>query len=121
MAKKSDYYRRITERLPKVTSHLIRLVTLFLLVSASILALFIILLYFNYQETREERGRAIDSLSYWQDVIHRQPNSPDAYYNAALYSLELGKREDAVDLLNHALSLDPSFDKAKKLESEILR
>ena len=134
MKKTKDYYRKITERFPQalkkgvkknlkagaIVPHLNNYLTAFFgLLSISLLLIFGLYLL-KYFEAQEARSRAADTLSYWEDVIRTHPNFPDGYYNAGYYSSIMGENQKAVDLLEKAIALDPSFDKAKSLEKAIV-
>lgn len=96
--------------------HFVAFVSAFIMV---VLALEVIFMYFNYLSISEARQKSQDSLSYWEEVLTRHPNSPDAYYNAGKYALELGDRAGAATFLERAITLDPSFEKAKILAQQI--
>lgn len=79
------------------------------------------LLFLKYLDVKDQRERAVDNLIYWKGVIQAHPNFPDGYYNAGLYSIELGDNQNAESFLHHAVVLDPSFEKARELEKSIER
>lgn len=130
------YYRKITEALPQgikksakegihsvrktATSHLGRYLVLFLVLLSAMLTLIIVQLYADYRRAVEERQKAIDSLSYWEEIVTSHPNFTDAYYNAGIYAAKLGDRQKAYDYLKRAINLDPEFEEAKELEEKIL-
>ena len=66
-------------------------------------------------------ARATTGLGRFIDNGATPSNSPDAFYNAALDSAKLGDKIKAAELLENALKLDPSFDKAKLLEEKLLK
>lgn len=118
--KDTDYYRRITERLPKGLSEHMKQFFIFLLsATALVFICLLVFLFFKYQTALDERKKVSDSLLYWEDVVKHNPNLPDAYYNSAVYSIELGENNAAVGFLNQAIELDPSFGKAIELKKQI--
>ncbi|HVZ12150.1 MAG TPA: hypothetical protein VG965_03910 [Patescibacteria group bacterium] len=130
-------YRKITELLPKgflkdevkslkkvVTAEYVRreatIFSLsFLLICFCVLALYTMVVLLDYSKTKEKWLQARDNFSYWSEIATKQANSPDAYYQAAIYAIELSKKDTAEDLLQKALQLDPSFEKASKLASKL--
>ncbi|MCL4354314.1 tetratricopeptide repeat protein [Patescibacteria group bacterium] len=89
------------------------------------LALTIILSYVSYQsykiyeETREKRVEKLKELSYWQDILNKHPNYPDAYLKQAENYYVLGDKAKAVELLNKALLIDPNFKAASDLLNQL--
>ncbi len=79
------------------------------------------LVYLNFIEITQARKRVEDNFSYWQGVVKKNPNFTQGYYNAGLYASELGDYKSAVNFLDQAIRLDPTFKKAILLEKEILR
>lgn len=124
------YYRRITEAFPQDLKKALKIKNIksvftnyslvFLVVSLSILILYAAISYIDYSTTREEWFKARDNFAYWQEVAEKQKNSPDAYYQTAIYAAELRDKSRAVEYLTKALELDPGFKKAKELREEIL-
>ena len=122
--------RRITEAFPQDLKKALKIKNIksvftnysfvFLVVSLSILILYAAISYINYSTTREEWLKARDNFAYWQEVSKKQANSPDAYYQTAIYAAELRDSSRALVYLNKALELDPGFQKAKELRSKIL-
>lgn len=95
---------------------------LYLFVVFIFLAYTVFVLFKTLNITVEERMREENRLSYWQAVIKRHPDFPDAYYEAAVSAAKLKEKEKALDLLQKALLLDPTFKEAdifqKQLEKE---
>lgn len=116
MKKKKNYYRTITERLPQ---DLFRFSLFFLCLSFVAFLLFVVYLFQAYEKVKYERQGAIDSLSYWESVVLKQPNSPDAYYQAGIYAAKLGESQKAIGFLDKAVKLDPSFKKANSLSQQL--
>ena len=127
-----DYYRKITVSLPQALSkkrpskasikkYYTQYYLYFLAVLAILLGLFIVFEYINLENIKSRRARVVEDLSYWEAVAAKHPNSPDAFYNAALDSAKLGDKIKAAELLENALKLDPSFDKACGKDTVILR
>lgn len=140
--KTKKYYRKITEALPQGLSetvkkshkefvktvtdkdlhaHFPRFVFFFPILMLAFLGLYLGVAFLNYQTIQEERLKLSDNFAYWEDVAKTHPNSPDAYYNAAIYAYDLQNRQKALELLERATQLDPTFAKAIKLEKEILK
>jgi len=129
------YYRKITERLPQgvkksakkhikpkeIAPHVGRYFVIVLTLALVILAIILIAYYFKYLDVQERRRQARDNFFYWEAVVKANPNFPDGYYNAAIYSIELREYQKAEDNLNKAIALDPSFTRAKELERKIPR
>lgn len=126
-----NYYRKITVSLPQTLSkkrpskavvkkYYMQYYLYFLVVLAILLGTFIILQYINLEEVKSKRGRVVEDLSYWEAVAAKHPNSPDAFYNTALDAVKLGDKIKAAEMLESALKLDPSFDKAKLLKEKFL-
>ena len=59
------------------------------------------------------------NLGYWEYIIRKYPNFPDAYYKAALYSIQMDKEKTANEYLDRAISLDPAFKEALELKKKI--
>ena len=124
------YYRKITESLPQplfngkvIKENLkffsIHYVLLFLAV-CFILSLFLaIISYTALVEARELRTETQDNFSYWEEVAKKNPNSPDAFFEAGSFALKLGDKKTAIKYLDKALELDPGFEKAKELSQRI--
>lgn len=83
--------------------------------SAVFLAVILVFLFLRFESEQEKSLASRDSYSYWKEVAEIQKNSPDAYYQAGLHAAEIGKRQEAGELLNKAILLDPGFVEAKEL------
>ena len=93
---------------------------LLFLTVCSILSLFLaVLSYAALVETRGLRVEAQDNFSYWEQVAKKNPNSPDAFFEAGSFALKLGDKKTAIKYLDKALELDPGFEKAKELSQRI--
>ncbi len=133
--------RKITARLPKKSdkvivetkkkvlktagelypsTHFPRFILSFLVAVAILLAVLVVVSYVSYQTAAESKQRVVDNYIYWSEVAENHPNSPDAYYNAGKYAYELNKLNEAVELLDHAIELDPGFEKAILLQEKII-
>lgn len=75
--------------------------------------------YMFHSDLRQKRQDAQEMLTYWEKVLLKHPNFPDAYYNAAYYAAKLFDNKKAVGYLDMALYYDPSFKKAEDLKKEI--
>lgn len=118
MKQVKDYYRRITESLPQ-GAYFRDLVFLFLSVLLILSNILVASTIFEYMNSIKLRQEAVNSFNYWRQVTQKHPNSPDAFYEAGFYSELLGNRAEAIKLLDEAITLDPAFEKAKKLRESI--
>ena len=122
--KKKSYYRRITEGLPKTpefSPHLLSFIASFLVVLSFVLLTCLVIFYLKASSVYEEKRKAYDSLLYWEAVLKKNPNFPDAYYNAAIYSVKLSENKKAGEYLDRAIELDPTFKNAVGLRKKISR
>lgn len=97
------------------------IILIFLVFSALFLS---VLAYgFNqlYLELKEQRNEGLKHATYWEDVVKKHPNYPDAYYQAAWYFYTLGYKKKAYTLLEKALFMNPDFREAKELEEKIIK
>lgn len=78
-------------------------------------------LFKTYQAAKSQREQEDKQLQYWEDVLRKQPNYPDAYYKAALNAARLGEANKAFEYVDKALFYDPNFKEAEKLKEELLR
>ncbi len=127
--KENSYYRKITELLPNYFKNALsgdnlsyqasHFALLFLIIVFIFSGIYLFLSYIQYQELKQKRAEVAKELVYWEDVVKKQPNSPDAYYQAAYYSVKLGDRVTAEQYLSKALVLDPDFVDAIKLQEEL--
>lgn len=69
----------------------------------------------QYKKIKEEKRYVQSKFEYWQGVVRKHPDYPDAFYEVSLYSLKLGDKETAKLYLERALTLDPHFKIAKDL------
>lgn len=76
-------------------------------------------LYKEYENLRWMRNQELIALVYWEEVIRKHPNFPDAYYQAGVHSLRLNSGEKALMYLDKAILLDPAFEDALKLKSSL--
>lgn len=123
----SNYYRKITEGLPRIfesrvfKESLSSYVIVVLLVFAVFLGLVSYLLAVKYKVVQEKREQAILELSKWERVVVLRPNYPDAYFQAAYTAFELKDKEKALMYLQKALLLDPEFKQAEMLMDYLTR
>lgn len=73
-------------------------------------------LFINLAEAKQARQETLENFSYWVEVSRKHPNSPDAFFEAGYYAAKLGDEETALNFLDEALRLDPSFERARELE-----
>lgn len=133
--KKGHYYRKFTAVLPKPFKRLIRqsgllekktvVNNLLALLVLYLFFLFLLLTYVTYhvfglyQEGSKQRQALARQLSYWEGVVEKHPNYPDAYYQAAVYAYSLGETKKALQYIEQAQQMDPLFTKAQELEKKI--
>ena len=48
---------------------------------------------------------------YWENLVKKNPKYTDAYLQLAKVDIELGLKEEALDQIKTALSLDPNSNK----------
>lgn len=88
-----------------------------------VLGAYLLELQTEYKRVVVERKKELANLAYWEEIVKKHPNFPDAYYNAAVHSARLNDRQQAYFYLEKALELDPTFQKAqefkKKLEEKV--
>lgn len=113
------YYRRITVGLPQRV-YFINFSLLFLCVLLIFSVILAGIAYIALSEARGARAEIIDNFTYWRGIAEKHPNSPDAFYEAGFYAAELGDKLKAQKFLDEALSLDPSFEKAKTLSQQLI-
>ena len=130
----SAYYRRITEVLPEQCLKFLKrgwkylsslkkqyaqfTLTVLILLSFALLWQLYALSNRYYQATIE-KAYAAKRLVYWNSIIEKLPNSPDAYFQAAAYSYALGEGVQARAYLDRALYLDPEFKEAMELRKKL--
>ena len=129
--KKASYSRIITESLPQAfknavewknaKTHILGYSIVFLTVSFVVLAVYAAFLYSDYLNAKEQWLKTSDNLAYWEEVAVKQENSPDAYFEAALYAAKLGNNQKALLYIDKALELDPGFEKARELSQQLTK
>jgi tetratricopeptide (TPR) repeat protein len=103
-------------RLPQTLAISVIVISLFL---TTVLIIILKSVYTEYK-IEESRNKEIEEkYEYWVSVIKKHPQFPVAYYEAAIYSIHLGKENEARVLLQQALILDPNFKQAEILAQEI--
>ena len=137
----NDYYRKITVSLPQSFSkgfkrfnkvldlalsrdnlrhHGFNFLLLFLVLLFIFSLISAMLLYYSYGELRKNHRETVNSLDYWEKVVMNYPAFPDGYYNAAIFAGMLGEKQKALNYLDKALKLDPDFEDAKELASQLV-
>jgi tetratricopeptide (TPR) repeat protein len=117
MITKQKNYRTISARLPQILGILV------LLLSFIFTIVLIVLLTNTYKEYSREKTHlevTQQKYEYWQSVTKKHPQFPIAYYEAAVYAIQLGKEKEARVLLQQVLVLDPNFYQAEILANEIV-
>ncbi len=125
----SNYYRIITEVLPKsiiktwkkwvkkplLRDNLYSFFIVFFLITGIFLGASSYVLSVKYQAIKSTREHLLDELTKWERVVLVHPNYPDAYFQAAYYAYEVRDTKKARFYLQKALALDPGFTAAEKL------
>lgn len=97
----------------------------YLLLTLVICSVFLLLILARMQslnlEAIKARVEAEKQALYWEDIIKKHSDYPDAYYQAAWYSYTLGKKQKAYEFVNQAIALDPGFKKAIELKEKLLK
>lgn len=107
------YYRLITAWI-RTHKLIVTIVLESLILSVS--CMFLLAVYFDYQETKMERAKQVTQLETWEKAIKKHPTYPQAYYNAALYAARLGDSQKALIYIEKALSLNENYEPAKQLK-----
>ncbi len=63
-----------------------------------------------------ERQRMQEEISFWQSIANKYEGYKDAYFQMAILDYQLGNFQKAKTENKKALTLDPNFEDAKKLE-----
>ena len=71
-------------------------------------------LHFMKAVSLERLGRTEEAVKVLRHLIGSYPEIPEPYNNLAVIEAGLGRLEDAVDLLNRALTINPDFALARK-------
>lgn len=125
-----EYYRRITVGLPNYINRYVsfRLLAyhmrdyfflIFVLLVFAMLQILVILNN-NLKDARTRYEVAMKDYRYWISVSTQFPAVPDIQYNASLSAYKVGERGEALRLIGNAIAIDPLFEKAHELKSEIL-
>ena len=61
-----------------------------------------------------ESGQPEEAEAQWRRSLSIAPNQPVVCFNLASLLIDLGRVEDAADLLRHSIRLDPGYDRARK-------
>lgn len=125
-----NYLRKITAQLPKgyrkyVTNRYLALylrnfLLLFFLLTAGILLQILVNLNARYELVKKDHAKKIYEYRYWSGVVTQFPNIPDILYNASLSAYNAGMKNEALKNIEKALKIDPLFQKALRLRSEII-
>ena len=106
---------------PAMKKHLLTYCCLFLFAEALILSYAVYSIRADIATIEAIKQQKQDRLSYWKGASEQYPNEPDILYNAAVAALNTGNKKIANEYLQKALVLDPLFEKAKNLRSEMLK
>lgn len=131
---KRDYSRIFTDLFPRHLNRAVKIVQKEVIASTKatkyhlllsmvllniILAVALFMTYDHVLQLEQQQEEVKLRLQYWEDVVGKHPNYPDAYYNAAVYSLRIEDRDRAAQYLEKALEYDPYFVKALELKRDI--
>jgi hypothetical protein len=129
---KQSYYRIFTVLFPKmgtkkkkmklsqaIFSFLPGYFAVFLVLVSLLLLGGVLVLISGYTTTVHMRQTTQQQYQYWQRAVVSHPDYPDGYYKLAFYAYLLGEKSQAQSSIQHALTLDPRFEEAKRLEKKI--
>lgn len=71
------------------------------------------------ERVKRERVEATAQLEYWESVLAKHPDYPDALYKAAVSAVRLGEKEKAKEFIHRAIELDPTFQAARELGKKL--
>jgi len=75
--------------------------------------------HFYFANTLFQEGDFVQAKQHYEQTLALQPDYLEAYYNLALVAVMEEKKEEAKKLLQKALELDPTFDKAQQLLEDL--
>lgn len=111
------YKKSINEK--AVATHVRQFLFFFLVMMIGILLQILVVLNAKFVDAKKSYLLKSEKYAYWQEVASQFPNAPDILYNAALSSVQMGNKKQAVEYVRRALMIDPLFDKAKNLLEEL--
>lgn len=110
---------RFGRYLISLRGRVVRLFVLFGLGFIVFLGILITQAHQKWTNTQEIRRREEKKLEWYEGILRKYKDFPDAYYNAALHAAKLGKKEKARGYIKKALEYDPGFTKAEELKQAI--
>ena len=124
-------FRTITALLPKraikslnnryFIIHLRTFFFVILVVLAGVMLQILVLLNQRYIDAKKVFEAKRSEFVYWEAVVAQYPAIPDVLYNASVSALKAGLKDEALRLLDRAITIDPLFKKALELKKEILK
>lgn len=105
----------------KLSKHLKTQILFTLVISSLFLTTFLLQSIKTLSRVEEKWKEKKREQIYWENVAKKQPDFPDAYYQASWYSYILGERQKAFDYINKALLLHPTFKEAIELKNILLK
>ncbi|MBW2054015.1 MAG: tetratricopeptide repeat protein [Deltaproteobacteria bacterium] len=68
-----------------------------------------------------KKGQYKEALAFYRDLIRLAPSDEGVYYNMARAYMEWGKQEQALQALRQALKINPNFEAATRILTELER
>lgn len=102
-----------------IRKYLLRYGFIFLLAQSVILILAISQIYAVAMSNISKEVSKKVAYRQWISIAKEYPHSPDILYNAAVASVKLGQKKEALNYLEKALEIDPSFQDAINLKRKI--
>ncbi len=72
--------------------------------------------YLEIKNKTVEKQKIQSDIVFWEEQIKKYPGFRDGYMQLALLYYQLGNKEEAKRNLEHALAIDPNFEKGRELE-----
>src|SRR3989344_7417166 len=94
--------KKVHKSVQNSSAHVAFFIIVYLMLLIPLFFALVLSAYKDLSATREKRASIEKQLRYWQAVTQAHPDFPDAYYQAALYAIQLGENEKAVDFLHKA-------------------
>lgn len=91
-----------------------------LLISFVTFSLAVLFLYRENEKLIISRVEAQNKYMYWVKMTEKHSNYAKTFYMAAVYSMTLGNKNEAIKYLNRAINVDPDFIEAREFKNEIV-
>lgn len=102
-----------------IRKYLLRYGLVFLLAQSIILIFVISQIYSVAMNNLSKEVSKKVAYRQWIAIAKEYPHSPDILYNAAVASVKLGQKKEALNYLEKSLEIDPNFQDAINLKREI--